>query len=220
MNTNRIGLAVVTTVALLAVGAIALNVQWAAALSNATSSTTTVQTSTPAVPSTSPIVISQALPGQGSIVGGDLVGSSSPTVLPSLATTTAAGTTTPGLGVQSEHNKLRVTGSCVVKTSGNAKQCAIYVTYTTAAGDPVLGVPVTIATMNGEGMFMDVDGPLLLKNTSSGKVVQYSGILPGVSAQDVATYIGPATATSTLFVALTPDGRRAQDTFASSTVIQ
>jgi hypothetical protein len=66
---------------------------------------------------------------------------------------------------------------------------------------------------------MDVDGPLLLKNTS-GKVVQYSGILPGVSAQDVATYIGPATATSTLFVALTPDGLRAQTTFASSTAMQ
>jgi hypothetical protein len=140
----------------------------------------------------------QALPGQGSIVGALLAGSSSPTVLPSFATTTAAASTTPGQGILSEHNKLSVTGSCVVKTSGNAKQCAIYVTYTTAAGDPVLGVPVTIATMNGEGTFMDVDGPLLLKNTS-GKVVQYSGILPGVSAQDVATYVGPATATSTLF---------------------
>ncbi len=86
-------------------------------------------------------------------------------------------------------------------------------------GDPVLGVPVTIATMNGEGMFMDADGPLLLKNVS-GKVVQYRGNLPGVAAQDVATYVGPATATSTLFVVLTPDGLRAQTTFASSTAMQ
>jgi hypothetical protein len=163
--------------------------------------------------------ISQALPGQGSIVGGTLLDSSYPTVLPSFATTTAAASTTPGKGILSEHNKLGITGSCVVKTSGNAKQCAIYVTYTTATGTPVLGVPVTIATMNGEGMFMDVDGPLLLKNVS-GKVVQYSGILPGVSSQDVATYVGPATATSTLFVVLTPDGLRAQDTFASSTAVQ
>jgi hypothetical protein len=78
--------------------------------------------------------------------------------------------------------------SCVVKSSGSAKQCAIYVTYSTATGEPVLGVPVTIATTNGEGMFMDVDGPLLLKNTS-GKVLQYSGNLPGVAVQDVATYV-------------------------------
>jgi hypothetical protein len=73
--------------------------------------------------------------------------------------------------------------------------------------------------MNGEGMFMDVDGPLLLKN-APGKVVQYSGVLPGVAAADVATYVGPATATSTLFVVLAPDGLRAQDTFASSMVMQ
>jgi hypothetical protein len=33
-------------------------------------------------------------------------------------------------------------------------------------------------------------------------------------AADVATYIGPATARSTLFVALTLDGLRAQSTFA------
>jgi hypothetical protein len=131
------------------------------------------------------------------------------------AAQTAAASTTPGKGILSEHNKLGISGSCAVKTSGNAKQCAIYVTYTTATGDPVLGVPVTIATMNGEGMFMDVDGPLLLKNVS-GKVVQYSGNLPGVTAQDVATYIGPATATSTLFVVLTPDGLRAQSDFASN----
>jgi hypothetical protein len=215
MKTNRIAFACISALALLTVAEIAVNVQWAAALSNATSSTTTVETTTTA----QPVSISQALPGQGSIVGGLLAGSSSLTVLPSFATTTATATTTPGKGILSEHNKLSVTGSCVVKTSGNAKQCAIYETYTTATGDPVLGVPVTIATMNGEGMFMDVDGPLLLKNTS-GKVVQYSGILPGVSAQDVATYVGPAAATSTLFVVLTPDGLRAQDTFASSTMMQ
>jgi len=180
---------------------------------SASSSTSSIATMTASA------TISQALPGQGSIVGGILLGSSSPTVLPSFATTTAAASTTPGIGILSEHNKLSVTGSCVVKTSGNAKQCAIYVTYTTATGTPVLGVPVTIATMNGEGIFMDVDGPLLLKN-APGKVVQYSGILPGLSDEDVATYVGPATATSTLFVVLTPDGLRAQTTFASSTAVQ
>jgi hypothetical protein len=78
--------------------------------------------------------------------------------------------------------------------------------------------------MNGEGGFFDVDGPLLLKNVA-GKVVQYSGTLPNTQAEDVATYIGPATATSTLFVVTTPDGLRAQSTFvppssASSTSMQ
>jgi hypothetical protein len=73
--------------------------------------------------------------------------------------------------------------------------------------------------MNGEGGFFDVNGPLLLKNVA-GKVVQYSGILPNTDAADVATYIGPATATSTLFVVTTPDGLRAQSTFASSTSVQ
>jgi hypothetical protein len=209
MTSNRITFAIVIVLFVAVSGGIATAL---------TTSTTATSTSMPDV-TTQPVSISQALPGQGSIVGGDLVGSSSPTVLPSFATTTAAASTTPGQRILSEHNKLSVTGSCVVKTSGNAKQCAIYVTYTNATGTPVLGVPVTIATMNGEGMFIDVDGPLLLKN-ASGKVVQYSGVLPGIAAQDVATYIGPATATSTLFVVLTPDGLRAQGTFASSTAVQ
>jgi hypothetical protein len=139
-------------------------------------------------------------------------------VLPSLATTTAAASTTPGLGILSEHNKLGITGSCVVTQSSNAKQCAIYVTYATAAGDAIIGIPVTIQTMNGEGGFFDVNGPLLLKNVA-GKVVQCSGILPNTDAADVATYIGPATATSTLFVVTTPDGLRAQSTYASSTTM-
>ncbi len=39
------------------------------------------------------------------------------------------------------------------------------------------------------------------------------------SAEDVATYVGPASATSTLFVVTTPDGLRAQSTFASSTAV-
>jgi class 3 adenylate cyclase len=46
------------------------------------------------------------------------------------------------------------------------------------------------------------------------------GILPGTQATDVATYVGPASATSTLFVVTTPDGLRAQSSFASSTVMQ
>jgi hypothetical protein len=149
-----------------------------------------------------------------------LLGTSSPkVVLPSFATTTAAASTTPGRGILSEHNKLGVTGSCVVTQSSNVKQCAIYVTYTMASGTPVIGIPVTIATMNAEGMFADYNGPLFIKE-GPGTVVQYSGILPGTQAEDVATYIGPATATSTLFVVTTPDGLRAQDTFASSTTMR
>lgn len=171
------------------------------------------------VPEQIPSIITQALPGQGSIVGGVLLGSSTPNTLPSFATTTAAATTTPGLGVLSEHNRVGISGSCVVTPSSNAKQCALYVTYTAPTGDPVLGVPVTIRTMNAEGMFMDVDGPLLLQE-GPGKVVQYSGILPNTTAQDVATYVGPATATSTLFIVTTPDGLRAQSTFASSTAVR
>lgn len=66
---------------------------------------------------------------------------------------------------------------------------------------------------------MDVTGPLLLKE-APGTVVQYSGTLPNTSASDVAAYVGPATATSTLFVVTTPDGLRAQSTFASSTAVQ
>jgi hypothetical protein len=118
------------------------------------------------IPSNAPAVAapSQALPGQGSIVGGVLLGTSSPNiVLPSLATTTAAASTTRGLGILSEHNKLGVTGSCVVAQSSNARQCDIYVTFTTATGDPVIGIPVTIRTMNVEGSFVDVDGPLFIK---------------------------------------------------------
>src|SRR5262249_39849391 len=120
--------------------------------------------------------ISQALPGQGSIVGEPLLGSTTPTVsvLPSFATTTAAATTTVGLGGLSEHNKLGITGSCVVTQSSNVNQCVMYVTYTTRTGDPVIGVPVTIRTMNAEGSFVDVDGPLFIKE-GPGKVVQYSG---------------------------------------------
>jgi hypothetical protein len=163
--------------------------------------------------------ITQALPGQGSIVGSISLGSSTSTVLPSLATTTAAGTTTAGLGIPSEHNQLGISGSCVVTQSSNAKQCNIYITYTTPTGDLVIGLPVTIRTMNAEGSFVDVDGPLLIQE-APGKVVQYSGILPNTSAVDVATYVGPATATSTLFVVTTPDGLRAQSTFASSTVVR
>jgi len=68
--------------------------------------------------------------------------------------------------------------------------------------------------MNAEGSFFDVGGPLLIKE-GPGKVVQYSGILPDTQAVDVATYVGPAT--NTLFVVTTPDGLRAQSTFASST---
>jgi hypothetical protein len=97
--------------------------------------------------------------------------------------------------------------------------CVMYVTYTTAEGDPVLGIPVRIATMNGEGSFTDYVGPLFIQE-SAGKFFQYSGILPNTAAQDVATYLGPASATSTLFVATTPDGLRAQSTFASSTIMQ
>jgi hypothetical protein len=215
MTSHRITFVVIISLLLVVSAASIIKIRVAAALtaSSTAASTVTLPQSSQAVD------ISQALPGQGSIVPASPVDSSSNAVLPLLATTTAAASTTPGLGVLSEHNKLAMTGSCVVTQSSNAKQCDIYVTYTTAAGDKVLGIPVTIATMNGEGGFFDVNGPLLLKNVA-GKVVQYSGILPNTKAADVATYIGPATATSTLFVVTTPDGLRAQSTFASSTVMR
>jgi hypothetical protein len=94
--------------------------------------------------------------------------------------------------VLSEFNKLGVTGSCVVTKATNQKQCDIQVTYRSATGAKVLGIPVMIVTMNGEGAFTDVNGPLLLENVS-GKVVQYSGNLPNTDAAAVATYVGPAT---------------------------
>jgi hypothetical protein len=137
-------------------------------------------------------------------------------MLLSATSTTIAGTTTPGLGVLSEHNKLGLTGSCVVTTATHQKQCDMAVTYTTATGEPVIGIPVMIRTMNAEGSFVDVDGPLLIQK-GPGKVVQYSGILQNNPAQDVASFIESADATNTLFVVTTPDGLRAQDTFASST---
>jgi hypothetical protein len=93
------------------------------------------------------------------------------------------------------------------------------ITYTDPAGKPVIGVPVTIATMNAEGSFTSVTGPLLIKS-APGKVIQYSGYLSGNSAQDIASFIESADATNTLFVALTPDGLRAQSHFASSTWMQ
>jgi hypothetical protein len=93
------------------------------------------------------------------------------------------------------------------------------VTYTNPAGLPVIGIPVTLATMNAEGSFTSVTGPLLIK-TAPGKVVQYSGYLSGTPAQDIASFIESADATNTLFVALTPDGLRAQSHFASSTFVQ
>jgi hypothetical protein len=190
-----------------------MSIHFAAALAaTSTASSTTTLASNPQVIAGP----SQALPGQGSIV--PLGSSSGPVVLPSLATTTAAGTTTVGLGILSEHNRLGITASssCVVTQSSNAKQCDIYVTYTTATGEPVIGIPVTIRTMNGDGIFTDYNGPLFVKE-GPGKIVQYSGVLPGTQAEDVATYVGPASATSTLFVVTTPDGLRAQSTFASST---
>lgn len=202
---------VASSLAFLAVSAMAFNVDWVAALTASTTSTSTVDGQE--------ATITQALPGQGSIIGGTLLGSSTQTFLPSLATTTAAGTTTRGLGVLSEHNKLAITGACVVNTAMHQKRCNMAVTYTTVTGDAVIGIPVRIATMNGEGTFTDVDGPLLIKNVP-GQVFQYSGLLPNNPAQDVASFIENVDATNTLFVALTPDGLRAQDTFASSTAIQ
>jgi hypothetical protein len=73
--------------------------------------------------------------------------------------------------------------------------------------------------MNAEGSFTSVTGPLLIKN-APGKVIQYSGYLSGSAAQDIASFIVSADATNTLFVALTPDGLRAQSNFASSTSVQ
>ena len=177
---------------------------------SSTASSTVAQTS---------VATNQALPGQGSIVGAALVGTSTSVMLASTASTTASASTTIGAGVLSEHNKLAISGSCVVTSSTNQKTCNMSVTYTDPAGKPIIGVPVTIATMNGEGSFTSVTGPLLVKS-SPGKVIQYSGYLPGSAAQDVASFIVSADATNTLFVALTPDGLRAQSHFASSTWMQ
>src|SRR5215470_8150460 len=94
------------SVAILTLVLVAVSVSFAAALT-ASSSTSSTSTSSQ---TSQPIAISQALPGQGSIVGGALLGSTTPTYLPSLATTTAAATTTIGLGVLSEHNKLALAG--------------------------------------------------------------------------------------------------------------
>ena len=135
-----------------------------------------------------------------------------------VAAINAGATTTPGLGVLSEFNTLSIIGSCIVATSTNQKRCDMFVTYKTSLGNPVIGIPVTLATLNGKGTFINVIGPLLISN-GPGKVVQYSGILPGTAATNAATLIESADATSTLFIALTPDGLRAQDTFASSTTI-
>jgi len=90
MTFHRIPLAIFTLALVTATGGVATALA-------ASSSTTPTSTAT----------VSQALPGQGSIVGGALLGSSSPTVLPSFATTTAAASTTPGKGILSEHSKLR-----------------------------------------------------------------------------------------------------------------
>lgn len=69
------------------------------------------------------------------------------------------------------------------------------------------------------GTFTYVDGPLLINN-APGKVFQYSGIPPNTTAEDVASFIESADATNALFVVTTPDGLRAQDSFASSTAVQ
>jgi YD repeat-containing protein len=61
-----------------------------------------------------------------------------------------------------------------------------------------------------------------ITSTTNGATTYYATTTVYVWNGDalVATYVGPATATSTLFVVLTPDGLRAQDTFASSTAVQ
>src|SRR5215475_4664414 len=94
----------------------------------------------------------------------------------------------PGAGILSETNTLTITGSCIVVTSLNQKTCDMFVRYKTALGNPVLGVPVTLATLDGEGAFINVTGPLLISN-GPGKVVQYSGILPGTDATNAASLV-------------------------------
>jgi hypothetical protein len=166
------------------------------------------------VPETS-VTISQALPEQGSIVGPALLGTSTNMMLAS----TASASKTIGAGVLSEHNKLAISGSCVVTSSTNQKTCNMSVTYTNPAGQPIIGVPVTIATRNAEDSFTSVTGPLLIDN-KPGKVVQYSGRLGSNPAVDVASFIVAADATNTLFVVTAPDGLRAQSDVASSTIVQ
>jgi hypothetical protein len=119
--------------------------------------------------------------------------------------------------VLSEFNKLSITGSCVVSKATNQKQCEISVTYTSPNGVPVVGIPVTIATMDGEGTFANVDGPQLMGNRP-GRVDLRSANL-GNGHQADATFVISADATSTLFIALTPAGLRAQSTFVDTTIV-
>jgi hypothetical protein len=74
---------------------------------------------------------------------------------PAEASVVATTTTT---SVLSEFNKLSISGSCVVTKATNQKQCDMAVTYTSATGVPVVGIPVTIGTLDGEGAFTNVDG--------------------------------------------------------------
>jgi hypothetical protein len=155
-----------------------------AVLGAATSSATTLPTET----------IATTTPAAATTTQLDTVATTSPGVVPQLVAATSSATSTgETTGVLSEFNKLGISGSCVVTRATNQKQCDIQVTYRSAAGALVVGVPVKIATMNGEGAFTNVDGPLLISN-KPGVVVQ-SGTLANNLA-DVATYLGNADATS------------------------
>ncbi len=136
----------------------------------------------------------------------------------SILTSTATSTTAETTGLLSEFNKLGISGSCVVTKAANQKQCDISVSYTAPDGTPIVGIPVTILTMDAQGTFTNVDSARVIKN-KPGKVIQYSANL-GKGKQAIASFAIPADATSTLFIALTPDGLRAQSTFADTTTVR
>jgi hypothetical protein len=92
------------------------------------------------------------------------------------------------------------------------------VTYTSPTGVPVVGQPVTIATLDAEGTFIDVDGSRLVSKRQGGVVLTSANL--GNNQEAVASFVIPADATSTLFIALTPDGLRAQSTFADTTTVR
>jgi hypothetical protein len=64
----------------------------------------------------------------------------------------------------------------------------------------------------------DVDGPRLVSKRQGGVIITSANL--GNNQQAVASFLIPADATSTLFIALTPDGLRAQSTFLDTTTVR
>src|SRR5262245_28493984 len=80
----------------------------------------------------------------------------------------------------------------------------------------VTPVPLNYGTWNWliESADIDLTGRCCSRIAGRGRSRSLKESLRGFVPADVATWIGPATATSTLFVVLTPDGLRAQSRLA------